>query len=45
MFELLNEHQERVSTELYGRRTYEVMTVRETDPTLAEAGGHEGDFA
>ncbi|MBD8061035.1 dihydrofolate reductase family protein [Oceanitalea stevensii] len=45
VFDFLNELQERISTELYGRRTYEVMSVWETDPTLGESGEHEGDFA
>ncbi|HLT83270.1 MAG TPA: hypothetical protein VKZ83_03455, partial [Phototrophicaceae bacterium] len=45
VFEFLNELQERISVELYGRRTYEVMSVWETDPSLAESGEHEGDFA
>lgn len=45
VFHFLNTLQERVSTELYGRRTYELMTVWENDPEFAGADGHEGDFA
>lgn len=45
VFDFLNELQERIRTELYGRRTYEVMSVWETDPALAGADGHAGDFA
>lgn len=45
VFDFLNELQERIGTELYGRRTYEVMQVWETDPALAESGEHERAFA
>lgn len=34
----------RVQLELYGRRTYELMTVWETDPSLAAAGEREQEF-
>lgn len=45
VFAFLNERETRVGTELYGRRTYELMAVWETDPALAESGEHERDFA
>lgn len=45
VFAYLNDIQERIGTELYGRRTYEVMQVWETDPTLAESGENERAFA
>ncbi|WP_152190257.1 dihydrofolate reductase family protein [Georgenia satyanarayanai] len=45
VFAFLNELQERIGTEIYGRRTYEVMEVWETDPSLAASGEHERAFA
>lgn len=45
VFDFLNELQERIGTELYGRRTYELMHVWETDPSLAASGEHERAFA
>ncbi|WP_324651585.1 dihydrofolate reductase family protein [Georgenia sp. H159] len=45
VFAFLNDVEGRVTTQLYGRRTYELMTVWETDPEFADASGHEGDFA
>ncbi|WP_413452949.1 dihydrofolate reductase family protein [Georgenia phoenicis] len=45
LFDFLNELQERIGTELYGRRTYELMQVWDTDPIPAEWGEHERAFA
>lgn len=45
IFTFLNEIEARVQTELYGRRTYELMAVWETDPSLAESGEQEHEFA
>lgn len=44
-FAFLNERLTPGQTELYGRRTYELMTVWETDPSLAASGEHERTFA
>ena len=34
-----------MTTQLYGRLTYKLMTVWETDPEFAGASGHDADFA
>jgi len=44
VFDFIVEQLERVELEMYGRRTYELMTVWETDPSFAEAGPRERDF-
>lgn len=45
VFAFLNDRLTQGQVELYGRRTYELMTVWETDPSFAAAGANEQAFA
>lgn len=45
VLDAINQDEARVSTNLYGRRMYEIMRVWETDPAIAEQSPRSKDFA